>query len=82
MLFPAADLWPRSHLLLHPPSLPSFQTAMPLNRCVGPKISLQRRRVRFQSPLFDGYVFLFGTEDEKVCCRATNRVVQVLPVAD
>ena len=33
-------------------------------------------------PLFGGYVFLYGTEDERVCSLTTNRVAQVLEVHD
>jgi hypothetical protein len=47
-----------------------------------PKIWLKRRRICFQVPLFDGYLFLFGSENERVRCLATNRVVRVLPVFD
>jgi hypothetical protein len=45
------------------------------------KLSRQLRK-RLQSPLFDGYVFLFGNEDERVRCLKTDRVVRVLPVFD
>jgi hypothetical protein len=44
--------------------------------------SVRQLQVRSQSPLFDGYVFLFGTEDERVRCLATNRVARVFPVFD
>jgi transcriptional antiterminator RfaH len=47
-----------------------------------PRISRQRRRVHLLAPLFDGYVFLFGNEEERVRCLATNRVAQVVPVVD
>ena len=40
------------------------------------------RRVHSRVPLFSGYVFLFGTDDERVQALKTNRVSQVLPVAD
>jgi transcription antitermination factor NusG len=33
-------------------------------------------------PMFAGYVFLFGTEDERVKALATNRVATVVPVLD
>ena len=44
--------------------------------------TLRQLQVRSRSPLFDGYVFLFGNEDERVRCLATNRVVRVFPVFD
>ncbi len=44
--------------------------------------SVRQLQMHSPSPLFDGYVFLFGTEDERVRCLTTNRVVRVLPVFD
>jgi transcriptional antiterminator RfaH len=38
------------------------------------------RRVRSLLPLFDGYLFLFGTEEERLGALATRRITQVLPV--
>jgi transcriptional antiterminator RfaH len=38
------------------------------------------RKVRSHVPLFPGYVFLFGTEDERVCALTTNRISRVLSV--
>jgi transcription antitermination factor NusG len=32
--------------------------------------------------LFTGYVFLFGTEDERVTTLATNRISRIFPVVD
>ena len=33
-------------------------------------------------PLFPGYVFMFGTELERVCSLTSNRVSKILPVHD
>ena len=43
---------------------------------------IRGKRVESFLPLFGGYVFLFGTEDERVQALTTNRIVQVLPVND
>jgi transcription antitermination factor NusG len=40
------------------------------------------RRVRSRVPLFGGYVFLFGTDDERGTSLATSRVSRMLPVGD
>jgi transcription antitermination factor NusG len=40
------------------------------------------RRFTSPVPLFAGYMFLFGTEEERVTTLATNRVSRVLPVHD
>jgi len=48
-----------------------------------PKDNLIRgRRVRSQIPLFPGYVFLFGNDQERIVSLTTNRVLHVLPVED
>ena len=48
-----------------------------------PRQSLIRgRRVQSFVPLFGGYLFLLGTDSERVKCLATNRVAQILPVPD
>lgn len=48
-----------------------------------PKDHLFRgRKVRSFTPLFNGYVFLFGTESARVSTLATNRVSRILPVED
>jgi transcriptional antiterminator RfaH len=48
-----------------------------------PKENLIRgRRVKSHIPLFGGYVFLYGTEEERVKGLTTNRVSTVLPVDD
>ena len=41
-----------------------------------------RRRVESFMPLFGGYVFLHGTERERVASLTTNRILRILPVAD
>jgi transcriptional antiterminator RfaH len=38
------------------------------------------RRRTSQVPLFGGYLFLFGAEEERVRCLATNRISRVLTV--
>jgi len=40
------------------------------------------RRVSSYNPLFTGYVFLFGTEDERIRSLTTNRISRVLAVDD
>ena len=42
-------------------------------------ISRGRKRIS-QMPLFGGYLFLFGAEEERVRCLATNRISRVLAV--
>jgi len=39
-------------------------------------------RVKSQIPLFSGYVFLLGSEEERVRALTTNRISQVLAVED
>jgi transcriptional antiterminator RfaH len=42
-----------------------------------PRVSqIGGRRVKSLSPLFGGYLFLYGTEEERVQALATNRVAQ------
>jgi transcription antitermination factor NusG len=41
-----------------------------------------RRRVRTLDAVFPGYVFLFGTPDERVDSLKTNRISRILPVKD
>lgn len=43
---------------------------------------IRGKRVESQLPLFAGYVFLYGTEDQRVQALTTNRISQVLPVND
>ena len=40
------------------------------------------RRVKSFNPLFSGYVFLYGSEEERVKTLTTNRISRVLPVPD
>lgn len=48
-----------------------------------PKDNIIRgRRVRSHIPLFGGYIFLFGTEEERVTTLTTNRISRILPVRD
>jgi len=45
------------------------------------KTNVSRGRTRIsQMPLFGGYVFLFGADEERVRCLATNRISRVLVV--
>jgi hypothetical protein len=46
------------------------------------KSIIRGRRVRSQLPLFGGYLFLFGNDEERVQCLTTNRVSQLLEVHD
>lgn len=43
---------------------------------------IRGRRTRSHVPLFGGYVFLFGSEEERVRTLTTNRVSSILPVRD
>ncbi len=48
-----------------------------------PKDNIIRgRRVRSHIPLFGGYLFLFGSEDERITTLTTNRISRILPVVD
>ena len=40
------------------------------------------RRIRSYIPLFSGYLFLFGTDEQRVQSLTTNRISRILPVAD
>ena len=47
------------------------------------KTTVSRGRKRTSlAPLFAGYVFLFGSEEERVRTLTTNRISRVLPVED
>jgi transcriptional antiterminator RfaH len=47
------------------------------------KTSVHRgRRIRAFIPLFSGYLFLFGSETERVRTLTTNRIARTLPVHD
>lgn len=41
-----------------------------------------RRRMASFAPLFDGYLFMLGSEKQRTLSLATNRVLRVLPVND
>ena len=43
---------------------------------------IRARRVRSHIPLFGGYLFLFGNENERVTTLTTNRISRILPVPD
>ncbi len=40
------------------------------------------RRVRSFLPLFSGYLFLFGDDNERIMTLKTNRISRILPVTD
>jgi transcriptional antiterminator RfaH len=40
------------------------------------------RKFSAQVPLFPGYVFMFGSEQERICSLTSNRVSRILPVHD
>lgn len=42
----------------------------------------RRRKVCSHIPLFPGYVFLYGSEEERFCSLTTNRVSRILTVPD
>jgi hypothetical protein len=43
---------------------------------------IHHRRFRTLDPVFPGYVFLFGTAEERVDSLRTNRISRILPVDD
>jgi hypothetical protein len=43
---------------------------------------IRRRRFRTLDPVFPGYLFLFGTPEERVDSLKTNRISRILPVRD
>ncbi len=43
---------------------------------------IRGRVVQAYIPLFGGYVFMYGNEDERIRCLTTNRVSELLPVED
>lgn len=48
-----------------------------------PKDNIIRgRRVRSRLPLFSGYLFLYGSDQERITTLTTNRVSRILPVPD
>jgi transcriptional antiterminator RfaH len=56
--------------------IPFYLPLIPKTRAYG------RRRVHATIPLFAGYLFLYGTEAERVKSLTTNRVSRNLPVED
>ena len=40
------------------------------------------RRIRSFLPLFAGYIFVFGTHEERLITLKTNRISRILPVLD
>lgn len=43
---------------------------------------IRGRKVNSHIPLFGGYVFLYGSEEERIASLMTNRISTMLPVAD
>jgi len=43
---------------------------------------IRNRRVRSHIPLFSGYVFLYGSDDDRVTTLTTNRISRIFPVVD
>ena len=62
------------HLISH--EVPFYLPLIPKDNII------RGRRVRSHIPLFAGYVFLFGTELERVTTLTTNRTSRILPVVD
>jgi transcription antitermination factor NusG len=59
----------------------SFQ--IPFYLPLVPKDNLIRgKRVRSMLPLFSGYVFVYGSDDQRVQTLTTNRVSRIIPVED
>jgi transcriptional antiterminator RfaH len=64
----ARDLWGQE--------IPFYVPLVIKERAVG------HRRLHSNVPLFPGYLFLFGTDQERVRSLTTNRVSRIIPVAD
>jgi transcription antitermination factor NusG len=43
---------------------------------------IRNRRVTSHVPLFSGYIFLFGSDEERLTTLTTNRISRILPVGD
>jgi len=43
---------------------------------------IRGKRIRSYIPLFTGYIFLYGSEEERVGALTTNRISRILPVRD
>src|SRR5215813_8882356 len=46
------------------------------------RLLIRGRPVYSHVPLFTGYLFVYGSNDDRIRALMTNRVAQVLPVAD
>ena len=62
------------HLISH--QVPFYLPLIPKDNMI------RGRRIRSHIPLFAGYMFLFGTEEERVTTLTTNRISRILPVTD
>ncbi|MHB1037781.1 MAG: transcription termination/antitermination protein NusG [Pirellulales bacterium] len=49
---------------------------------VAKKVLVRNRHVHSHVPIFSGYVFLYGSEEERVRSLRTNRISRILPVPD
>jgi len=49
---------------------------------VGKDQYIRGRRVRSHLPLFDGYLFLYGSDEDRVRTLTTNRISRILPVSE
>lgn len=43
---------------------------------------IRNRRVRSHIPLFTGYIFIYGSDDDRVTTLTTNRISRIFPVVD
>ncbi len=43
---------------------------------------IRGRKVRSSNPLFAGYMFLYGSQEERTQCFQSNRISSILPVHD
>src|SRR6056297_277632 len=62
------------HLIGH--DIPFYLPLIPKDNII------RSKRVRSHIPLFGGYLFLFGTEEERVTTLTTNRISSILQVTD
>ena len=62
------------HLIGH--EIPFYLPLIPKDNII------RSRRVRSHIPLFSGYMFLFGNEEERVTTLTTNRISSMIPVND
>jgi len=61
---------------LHAQQVPFY---LPL---VGKENLIRGKRVASQIPLFSGYMFLYGSDEERVKSLTSNRISTILPVVD